>query len=199
MSYLLLADDSGLLYVLTLLYLPTAFDTVSHQILMDRLACIRVRGTVCQWMASCLADRWADTNLPVRVLQSSPGSSSGFNAGATDSIFASTLMTHSSFCPFSPPLLSPPLPQQLVSPRTWQTTSPLHTKKFSQIANFHLRTISRLSPTALHRQSVLLSHHALTTEMWSWQVSPTDVSTDDNWSSTKGLKHDQSLKSKGIS
>ncbi len=42
---LLLAADSGLLTILVLLDLTAAFDTVSHEILLDRLVSIGITGT----------------------------------------------------------------------------------------------------------------------------------------------------------
>ena len=51
---LLMASDSGLLSILVLLDLSTAFDTVSHDILLDRLASIGITDIPLAWLRSCL-------------------------------------------------------------------------------------------------------------------------------------------------
>jgi len=45
---ILLALDSGSCVVRVLLDLSTAFDTIDHNILLERLECIDVKGTVLQ-------------------------------------------------------------------------------------------------------------------------------------------------------
>ncbi len=52
---LLLAADSGLLTILVLLDLTAAFDTVSHEILLDRLVSIGITGTPLSWFRSYLS------------------------------------------------------------------------------------------------------------------------------------------------
>ncbi len=54
---LLLAADSGLLTILVLLDLTAAFDTVSHEVLLDRLASIGITGTPLSWFRSYLSGR----------------------------------------------------------------------------------------------------------------------------------------------
>ncbi len=54
---LLLAADSGLLTILVLLDLTAAFDTVSHEILLDRLVSIGITGTPLSWFRSYLSGR----------------------------------------------------------------------------------------------------------------------------------------------
>ncbi len=54
---LLLAADSGLLTRLVLLDLTAAFDTVSHEILLDRLVSIGITGTPLSWFRSYLSGR----------------------------------------------------------------------------------------------------------------------------------------------
>ena len=51
------AADSGLLSILILLNLSATFSTISHQLLMDRLASIGVCGPVNQWVVHYLANR----------------------------------------------------------------------------------------------------------------------------------------------
>lgn len=53
-NYLLAAADSGLLSILILLDLRTAFDTISHSILLDRLENIGIVGTALNWFRSYL-------------------------------------------------------------------------------------------------------------------------------------------------
>ena len=52
---LLMASDSGLLSILVLLDLSTAFDTVSHDILLDRLASIGITEIPLAWLKSYLS------------------------------------------------------------------------------------------------------------------------------------------------
>uniref|UniRef100_A0A669EDX1 Reverse transcriptase domain-containing protein n=1 Tax=Oreochromis niloticus TaxID=8128 RepID=A0A669EDX1_ORENI len=52
---LLLAADSGLISILILLDLTAAFDTISHRILLHRLASIGINGTVLAWFTSYLS------------------------------------------------------------------------------------------------------------------------------------------------
>ncbi len=54
---LLLAADSGLLTILVLLDLTAAFDTVLHEVLLDRLASIGITGTPLSWFRSYLSGR----------------------------------------------------------------------------------------------------------------------------------------------
>ncbi|XP_029924039.1 uncharacterized protein LOC115371064 [Myripristis murdjan] len=54
---LLLAADSGLLSILILLDLSSAFDTISHSILLDRLLSIGITGTPLNWFKSYLSGR----------------------------------------------------------------------------------------------------------------------------------------------
>ncbi len=53
---LLLAADSGLLTILVLLDLTAAFDTVSHEILLDRLVSIGITGTPLSWFGRIFLD-----------------------------------------------------------------------------------------------------------------------------------------------
>ena len=53
---LLCAADTGLLSILFLLNLSPAFDTISHQLLLEHLANIGVHGTVHQWFKSYLTE-----------------------------------------------------------------------------------------------------------------------------------------------
>jgi hypothetical protein len=54
---LLLAAYSGLLTILVILDLSAAFDSVSHKILLDRLASIGITGTALSWLRSYLSGR----------------------------------------------------------------------------------------------------------------------------------------------
>lgn len=54
---LLMAADSGLLTILILLDLTAAFDTISHNILLDRLASIGIINTSLNWFTSYLSGR----------------------------------------------------------------------------------------------------------------------------------------------
>ena len=55
---LLMASDKGLLSVLVLLDLSAAFDTIDHQILLERLdTLIGIKGTALGWFTSYLSDR----------------------------------------------------------------------------------------------------------------------------------------------
>ena len=56
---LLLASDSGLVSVLVLLDLSAAFDTIDHNILLQRLEhVIGIKGTALGWVKSYLSDRF---------------------------------------------------------------------------------------------------------------------------------------------
>ncbi|XP_062400145.1 uncharacterized protein LOC134089717 [Sardina pilchardus] len=54
---LLCAADDGLISILILLDLSAAFDTISHHVLLERLANIGVRGSAHQWFTSYLSGR----------------------------------------------------------------------------------------------------------------------------------------------
>ena len=54
---LLLAADSGLFTILILLDLSAAFDTISHPLLLDRLAGIGITGAALSWFTSYLTGR----------------------------------------------------------------------------------------------------------------------------------------------
>ena len=54
---LLLVADSGLLTILILLDLSAAFDTISHPLLLDRLAGIGITGAALSWFTSYLTGR----------------------------------------------------------------------------------------------------------------------------------------------
>uniref|UniRef100_UPI003AAD7030 uncharacterized protein n=1 Tax=Centroberyx gerrardi TaxID=166262 RepID=UPI003AAD7030 len=54
---LLRAADSGLLTILILLDLSAAFDTISHPLLLERLADIGITGVALSWFSSYLTDR----------------------------------------------------------------------------------------------------------------------------------------------
>jgi len=54
---LLLATDSGSTSILILLDISSAFDTISHNILISRLSAIGVSGTALTWFTSYLSDR----------------------------------------------------------------------------------------------------------------------------------------------
>ncbi len=54
---LLMLADSGLLTILILLDLSTAFDTISHQVLLDRLLSIGITGVPLRWFRSYLSGR----------------------------------------------------------------------------------------------------------------------------------------------
>lgn len=54
---LLCAADTGLLSILILLDLSAAFDTISHPILIERLANIGIIGGALSWFCSYLTDR----------------------------------------------------------------------------------------------------------------------------------------------
>lgn len=54
---LLLSGDSGSLSILRLLDLSSAFDTVSHDLLISRLSNLGVSGTALSWFSSYLSDR----------------------------------------------------------------------------------------------------------------------------------------------
>ncbi|KAJ8284256.1 hypothetical protein COCON_G00031060 [Conger conger] len=56
-SYWVLKKDSGLLTILILLDLSAAFDTISHPLLLERLATLGVTGTVLAWLTSYLMGR----------------------------------------------------------------------------------------------------------------------------------------------
>ncbi len=52
-----MSADSGLLTILILLDLSTAFDTISHQVLLDRLFSIGITGIPLSWFRSYLSGR----------------------------------------------------------------------------------------------------------------------------------------------
>ncbi len=54
---LLMSADSGLLTILILLDLSAAFDTISHQVLLDRLFSIGITGVPLSWFRSYLSGR----------------------------------------------------------------------------------------------------------------------------------------------
>uniref|UniRef100_A0A8C1NB80 Reverse transcriptase domain-containing protein n=1 Tax=Cyprinus carpio TaxID=7962 RepID=A0A8C1NB80_CYPCA len=54
---LLMSADSGLLTILILLDLTTAFDTISHQVLLDRLLSVGITGVPLIWLRSYLSGR----------------------------------------------------------------------------------------------------------------------------------------------
>jgi len=61
---ILLPLDSGSCVVLVLLDRSAAFDTIDHNILLERLECmVGVKGTVLQWFASYLKKRTFSLNL----------------------------------------------------------------------------------------------------------------------------------------
>uniref|UniRef100_A0A3Q3LX40 Reverse transcriptase domain-containing protein n=1 Tax=Mastacembelus armatus TaxID=205130 RepID=A0A3Q3LX40_9TELE len=60
---LLGAADSGLVSILILLDLTAAFDTISHNILLHRLASIGIAGSVLSWFTSYLSDRTQSVHL----------------------------------------------------------------------------------------------------------------------------------------
>lgn len=68
--------DAGLLSTLILLDLSAAFDTISHRLLLERLANIGVHGSVHQWFTSYLTDR----TLFVQIM-SCKSESSAFTEG----------------------------------------------------------------------------------------------------------------------
>uniref|UniRef100_A0A3Q3LL44 Reverse transcriptase domain-containing protein n=1 Tax=Mastacembelus armatus TaxID=205130 RepID=A0A3Q3LL44_9TELE len=60
---LLVEADSGLVFILILLDLTAAFDTISHNILLHRLASIGIAGSVLSWFTSYLSDRTQSVHL----------------------------------------------------------------------------------------------------------------------------------------
>ena len=72
---LLLAADSGQLSILILLDMTAAFDTISHSILLDRLASIGISDTPLHWFHSYLSDRTQFIQLKSFISHSSPLSS----------------------------------------------------------------------------------------------------------------------------
>ena len=63
-NYLLTSSDYGLLSVLVLLDLSAAFDTIDHQILLQRLEhLIGIKGTALKWFKSYLSDRLQFVNV----------------------------------------------------------------------------------------------------------------------------------------
>ena len=54
---ILKALDCGKHVILVLLDLSAAFDSVDHDILLDKLHMIGVRGDALRWVESCLSDR----------------------------------------------------------------------------------------------------------------------------------------------
>ena len=67
---LLLAADSGFLSILILLDISAAFDTISHSVLLERLACIGVANNVLLWFSSYLCDR--KQFVQIKTAQSEP-------------------------------------------------------------------------------------------------------------------------------
>lgn len=58
-SDLLLASDEGLVSLLVLLDLSTAFDMINYNILLQRLEhVVKIKGTAVSWFKSCLSDRY---------------------------------------------------------------------------------------------------------------------------------------------
>ena len=74
-NYLLMASDSGLLSILVLLGLSAAFNTVSHDILLDRLASIGITDIPLAWLKSYLTGRTQFVQLKNLRSFSSPVSS----------------------------------------------------------------------------------------------------------------------------
>ena len=83
---LLRAADAGLLSILILLDLSAAFDTISHQLLLERLESIGVCGTALKWFAHHLTDRTYFVQIerpPVRELSTPTWRSTGVSIEAT--------------------------------------------------------------------------------------------------------------------
>lgn len=72
---LLMAADSGLVSILILLDLTAAFDTISHSILLDRLASIAISDTALKWFHSYLSCRTQFIQLKSFSSHTSPLSS----------------------------------------------------------------------------------------------------------------------------
>jgi len=70
-----MAADSGLLSILILLDLSAAFDTISHTILLDRLALIGITDTPLDWFHSYLSGRTQFIHLKSFTSHPSPLSS----------------------------------------------------------------------------------------------------------------------------
>jgi len=69
---LLLAADSSFLSILILLDISAAFDTISHSVLLERLACIGVASNVLLWFSSYLCDRKQFVQMLNQNAQSEP-------------------------------------------------------------------------------------------------------------------------------
>ncbi len=52
-----IAADSGFLSILIILDIRAAFDTISHSVLLEQLACIGIADNASLWFSSYLSDR----------------------------------------------------------------------------------------------------------------------------------------------
>ncbi len=66
---LLLGVDSGKCGVLVFLYLSSAFDTISHSILLRQLEYVGIRGTALSWFTSYLMGRYFSVAIENRSIQ----------------------------------------------------------------------------------------------------------------------------------